>query len=257
MACTVAIAFSGPAALTIGALVFRPEAAASVASSAVLPKSFWGLPVHAAPVPIHTRKLAVQAQCVGSFSEARAVGCQCGPECPRRDFLLGLALASAALAQPAEAAAAKVAVAKLVPTKGSTAFGEVTFTESSGFFGGRKVKVDVNIGGLSPGMHGFHIHEIGDVTCDDGLCTGGHYNPSKKPHGAPGSEERHVGDLGNIRADNDGKVQTTLEDVVISLDGPSSIVGHSVVVHFGQDDLESQPSGNAGGRAAYATVRLV
>jgi Cu-Zn family superoxide dismutase len=66
-----------------------------------------------------------------------------------------------------------------------------------------------------------------------------------------------VGDLGNIVADKDGKVKTSLKDVVISLDGPSTIVGHSVVVHFGQDDLKSQPSGNAGGRAAYATVRLL
>jgi hypothetical protein len=38
----------------------------------------------------------------------------------------------------------------------------------------------------------------------------------------------------------DGKVKTSLKDVVISLDGPSTIVGHSVVVHFGQDDLKSQ-----------------
>lgn len=49
--------------------------------------------------------------------------------------------------------------------------------------------------------------EIGDVTCDDGLCTGGHYNPSKKPHGAPGSQERHVGDLGNIQADQVGRAR--------------------------------------------------
>lgn len=49
--------------------------------------------------------------------------------------------------------------------------------------------------------------EIGNVTCDDGLCTGGHYNPSKKPHGSPSSEERHVGDLGNIQADKVGPAE--------------------------------------------------
>jgi Cu/Zn superoxide dismutase len=49
--------------------------------------------------------------------------------------------------------------------------------------------------------HDCCFQEFGDVTCDDGLCTGGHYNPSKQPHGAPGSKERHVGDLGNIVAD--------------------------------------------------------
>jgi hypothetical protein len=36
--------------------------------------------------------------------------------------------------------------------------GEVTFTERRGFFGEKKVTVDVNISGLSPGPHGFHIH---------------------------------------------------------------------------------------------------
>eukprot|EP00898_Chlorokybus_atmophyticus_P004604 jgi/Chlat1/5144/Chrsp33S05140 len=157
-------------------------------------------------------------------------------------------------------AAARSASVELIPTKGSDVKGTVRFTEITTKYGKPLVQVDVNISGLSPGKHGFHIHEIGNVTCDDGLCTGGHFNPDKLPHGAPTATRkfgasashfvgegviywRHAGDLGNIDADSNGVVKSTFTDPVIKLTGANSIVGHSVV-----------PTGNAGGRAAYGTI---
>ncbi len=140
------------------------------------------------------------------------------------------------------------AVAVLFPTKGSDVSGRVTFTQE-----GRSIKVHADISGLSPGEHGFHVHEFG-VWSEDGMATGGHFNPTKGPHAAPGSTKRHVGDLGNITANANGHATYDLDDEHISFHGPHSIIGRGLVVHEKADDLKSQPAGNAGKRLAVGVV---
>ena len=63
-------------------------------------------------------------------------------------------------------------------------------------------------------------------------CTsaGSHFNPFGKTHGAPGDEERHVGDLGNVLANAEGKAEIKITDAKLSLTGPQSIIGRTVVV---------------------------
>lgn len=63
------------------------------------------------------------------------------------------------------------------------------------------------------------------------MSTGSHYNPLQKNHGSPSSNERHVGDLGNIESDSDGVATFEFTDRIINLNGPFSIVGRAVVVH--------------------------
>lgn len=81
-------------------------------------------------------------------------------------------------------------------------------------------------------------------------------------HGGPDSEIRHVGDLGNIECTADGKAVLNVEDHLCALYGPNSIVGRSVVVHAGTDDLgmggddESKKTGNAGPRLACGVIGL-
>ncbi|KAF7823333.1 superoxide dismutase [Cu-Zn], chloroplastic [Senna tora] len=152
-------------------------------------------------------------------------------------------------------AATKKAVAVL---KGNSAVeGVVTLTQEDD--GPTTVKVQVT--GLTPGLHGFHLHEYGDTT-NGCISTGAHFNPNKMTHGAPEDEVRHAGDLGNIVANADGVAEATIVDNQIPLSGPNSVVGRALVVHELEDDLGkgghelSLTTGNAGGRLACGVVGL-
>ena len=143
------------------------------------------------------------------------------------------------------------AIAVLHPTKGNSVSGVVRFEAVEG---GMHVVAD--IWGLAPGKHGFHIHEYGDCSSEDGTSAGGHFNPAGMPHSMPASEQRHVGDLGNVEADKDGKAHLDYVDAMISLTGTNSIIGRSVIVHEKEDDLKTQPTGAAGARVANGVVGI-
>jgi len=121
------------------------------------------------------------------------------------------------------------------------------------------VEVSGNITGLTPGSHGFHIHQLGD-TSNGCASMAGHFNPLQLKHGAPTDSYRHVGDLGNIEADNDGVAIVKITDSQLSLNGLNSIIGRGVVVHAGRDDMGrggdegSLKTGNAGGRVGCGVV---
>lgn len=140
------------------------------------------------------------------------------------------------------------AIASLIPTKGSDVKGWVTFTRVDD-----KVEVRAEISGLTPGDHGFHIHEYG-VWSEDGMASGGHYNPTDMPHAGHDADQRHVGDFGNITAGENGVATLVLEDSGVRFFGPTSIIGRGVVVHEKADDLKSQPSGDAGARLAVGVI---
>lgn len=137
----------------------------------------------------------------------------------------------------------------LNPTKGNKVEGLVTFTKVEG-----GVKIVAIVNNLTPGSHGFHIHEFGDCSAPDGSSAGGHFNPKKTQHGSPEALERHVGDLGNLVADKFGVAHYERIDKLIQLDGPDTIIGRSVVVHDNADDFKTQPTGNAGGRVACGVI---
>jgi Cu-Zn family superoxide dismutase len=141
------------------------------------------------------------------------------------------------------------AVAVLEPTQGNSVHGVIRFAPANG-----GVRVTALISGLTPGRHGFHVHEFGDTTSRDGTAAGGHFNPGGRSHGAPDDAMRHAGDLGNITADADGNAVVNFVDPGISLTGPNSIIGRSVVVHADPDDMTTQPTGNAGPRVAVGVI---
>lgn len=144
------------------------------------------------------------------------------------------------------------AIAVLVPAANSQVSGVVHFTQERD---GVRVKAQVN--GLTPGDHGFHVHEKGDLSKPDLTSAGGHFNPTGHPHAGPNADERHLGDLGNLRAGADGTATLDFVDPKIQLAGPHSIIGRAVIVHEKADDLTSQPTGDAGGRVAGGVIGVV
>ena len=145
---------------------------------------------------------------------------------------------------------AATATAKLEPTKGNTANGTVTFTQK-----GDKVQVNAKVAGLTPGGHGFHIHEKGDCSSGDGMSTGGHFNPRGKPHAVHTTPDRHTGDLPMLVADASGNAMLVIElDVMAIGSGESDIVGRGLIVHKDPDDFATQPTGNSGARVACGVI---
>jgi len=150
------------------------------------------------------------------------------------------------------------AVTVLVSDGDNTVNGTINFEQNGS---DAPVRVRGVIQGLSPGQHGFHVHELGDLT--QGCKTvGAHYNPFRKTHGGPYSRERHVGDLGNVLADATGRAKVDIWDRIIRLNGPYTVIGRSLAVHANVDDLglggaeQSNTTGNSGPRLACGTIGL-
>eukprot|EP00011_Vannellida_sp_DIVA3-517-6-12_P012165 CAMPEP_0114612086 /NCGR_PEP_ID=MMETSP0168-20121206/4444_1 /TAXON_ID=95228 ORGANISM="Vannella sp., Strain DIVA3 517/6/12" /NCGR_SAMPLE_ID=MMETSP0168 /ASSEMBLY_ACC=CAM_ASM_000044 /LENGTH=153 /DNA_ID=CAMNT_0001823067 /DNA_START=20 /DNA_END=481 /DNA_ORIENTATION=+ len=132
--------------------------------------------------------------------------------------------------------------------------GTVRFTTD-----GNGTRVEAEVSGLAPGKHGFHIHVFGDNT-NGCISAGGHFNPHGKNHGGPADEDRHVGDLGNIEVGADGTGKLSVTDAQVQLGGAHSVIGRSIVVHAGEDDLgrgghdDSKTTGHAGGRVMCGVI---
>jgi Cu-Zn family superoxide dismutase len=142
------------------------------------------------------------------------------------------------------------ATAELKPTQGNTASAVVSFRQEKG-----GVVMTAEAQGLTPGPHGFHIHEKGDCSAPDGTSAGGHFNPTGKPHGDPMHGEHHAGDMPMLVADAAGKarLEARLEGLAIG-SGATDIVGRSVIIHAAPDDFKTQPTGNSGARVACGVI---
>ncbi|MEM5788980.1 MAG: superoxide dismutase family protein [Syntrophobacteraceae bacterium] len=162
-------------------------------------------------------------------------------------LILGVALAGCSKKEGHGVSSKAIAV--LNPTEGNKVKGYVSFERD-----GKGVRLIANVEGLTPGLHGFHIHEYGDCSSPDANSAGGHFNPTDMPHAGPTAEKRHVGDLGNIEADKTGRARLEFSDKVVSLEGPHSIVGRAVIVHAQPDDFKTQPTGAAGARVACGVI---
>ena len=125
---------------------------------------------------------------------------------------------------------------------------------------GDTISIHIDIIGLKKNAeHGFHIHEAGDLS-DQCTSMCAHFNPYNKKHGGPGSKQRHIGDLGNLKTNEKGEAKYTMIDDCIKLKGKANIIGRGLIIHEDPDDLgkgihdDSLTTGHSGKRIACAVI---
>ncbi|GAB5412425.1 MAG: hypothetical protein Cons2KO_00280 [Congregibacter sp.] len=147
------------------------------------------------------------------------------------------------------------AVAELAAINDSGISGKVIFEPAEDL---NRMQISVQLSGLTPdSRHGLHVHAVGDCG-RNGAAAGGHFAPYDAEHGSPAdSVQHHVGDLGNVAADEKGDVSMILDSRFMAFSGPASVLNKAVIVHAEADDLSSQPAGDSGSRVACGIIRAV
>lgn len=123
-----------------------------------------------------------------------------------------------------------------------------TVTATSPAEGGITIAIEAT--NMPPGLHGVHIHETG--TCEgDFSSAGGHWNPAGASHGLEGDDGQHAGDMPNLEvgADGSGSLSYTLASSA-TFEGLMDQDGSAFIVHAGEDDQSTDPSGDSGARLA-------
>ncbi|XP_034840146.1 superoxide dismutase [Cu-Zn]-like [Maniola hyperantus] len=136
------------------------------------------------------------------------------------------------LAEPRQPGPGLRAIVHLEADQESGVEGELIFTQ---IVPNGPVQIEGNVTGLPAGLHGLHVHQSGDI---NGNCMeiGPHFIAYYGRHGGPRDHIRHVGDLGNIKAEEGAPLNVKIFDHLISLTGPRSIVGRSIAITKSEDD---------------------
>ena len=145
----------------------------------------------------------------------------------------------------------RIGNAVIEPLKDSGINGTVLFDNE----GSTGYQARITLSGLAPNaIHAIHIHENGSCA-DSGKAAGGHFNPGRHEHGKPTEETVHFGDLGNIRADANGMVDTTVTKALTPelAQNIAAMQGRAVILHANEDEF-TQPTGDAGDRVACGII---
>ncbi len=146
-----------------------------------------------------------------------------------------------------------VAVATLVDSTGAQ-IGVATLSDSAG-----SARLGLSIGGLTPGVHGLHVHAQGTCTPPSFESAGPHFNPDGKKHGTRNPDGPHAGDLPNLRAGANGSADTSFAvQADLATSGSRFLLqpgGTAIVVHAGPDDEVTDPSGTSGARVACGVFK--
>jgi len=161
---------------------------------------------------------------------------------------LSLVLGCSLPAQPSVQAKAEL------KNKDGQVVGSATFRDAAG-----GVVVNVEVNAMSPGLHAVHVHAVGKCEGPAFTSAGGHFNPAQRKHGLKSPDGPHAGDLPNMYVAKDGSGRfEALTDQITSKAGERSSVfdsdGRALVIHSGVDDYTTDPTGNAGDRAACGVI---
>lgn len=170
-------------------------------------------------------------------------------------LLLAAGASAQALGTPVAGTGDQVARASLIDTNGQPiGSAEIIQTPNN------LVLIRLNVRGLEPGTHAFHIHETGQCTTPDFSSAGGHFAPHGRSHGLLHADGEHGGDMLNVQVPQNGQLETErmARHVTLEAGAPGYLLdddGSALVIHSGADDYESQPSGDAGSRVACGVIR--
>jgi Cu-Zn family superoxide dismutase len=119
------------------------------------------------------------------------------------------------------------------------------------------IAVTGRLTGLAPGAHGFHIHETGRCDPPGFESAGGHWNPRANQHGLNNPQGPHMGDMPNLVVDANGIAEVNLNNTAGGLRGDGGAMdadGAAIVVHAGEDDQATDPSGDSGDRILCGVI---
>lgn len=171
-------------------------------------------------------------------------------------FMAAVLAVAAAVATvvSAQGSGALRASAMLIDPAGAV-IGEAKFTEDAAGV----LHVNVHVKGVSPGLHGIHLHAAGSCS-PDFAAAGGHHNPLGRQHGLDNPHGAHSGDLPNlvVNGAGNGHLNAASDRATLS-PGPTTLFdadGSSLIIHAGEDDQLTDPTGNSGGRIACGVITL-
>lgn len=163
--------------------------------------------------------------------------------------------------QPPAAGQGSVTARAAAEIKGKGITGTAEFVERKQNIG-TVVEITVTASGLTPGLHGMHIHAVG--RCDpDFSAAGGHFDPGPHGHTDPDANHPyHMGDIPNLEAGSDGRATLTTMTTRVSLSpGPLSLFdqdGSAVIIHADPDQgITGAPKSGVSGGARIACGVIV
>ena len=169
------------------------------------------------------------------------------------EFALAAVLAVAA---PAALAAVSVKMNQIDAKGVGKSIGTIRAEDSK-----KGLLLHVDLKGLPPGDHGFHVHEHGkcdpkekDGAMTAGLAAGGHYDPHKTGRHEGPSGQGHLGDLPPLKVDASGKVKSKVTAPRLKV---ADLKGRSLMIHEGGDNYSDNPKplGGGGARIACGVVK--